>query len=106
MREPWASTPSLTEFAGWLLDRWTCLNKVELGFSRPEKPTDNAFIKSLDSRLRQECLNAAWFLSMADARHRIDDWRIDENKERPHSTLGNSTSSAHAAQLKPAWKRA
>lgn len=60
------------EFAGRLLDRWAYLNKVELDFSRPGKPTDNAYIEAFNSRLRQECLSASWFLSMEDARSRIN----------------------------------
>ncbi len=92
------------EFAGRMLDQWAYLNKVELDFSRPGKPTDNAFIEAFNSRLRQECRNASWFLSMADARQRITDWRIDYNEERPHSALGNLTPSAFAAQLQPARK--
>jgi putative transposase len=96
------------EFAGRLLDQWAYLNKVELDssldFSRPGKPTDNAFIEAFNSRLRQECLNASWFLSMADARQRITEWRIDYNEDRPHSALGNLTPSAFAAQLKSAPK--
>lgn len=92
------------EFAGRLLDQWAYLNKVEFDFSCPRKPTDNAFIEAFDSRLRQEWLNASWFPSMADARQRITDWRIDDNEERPHSALGNVTPSAFAAQLKPARK--
>ena len=92
------------EFAGRLLDQWAYLNKVELDFSRPGKPSDNAFVEAFNSRLRQECLNAAWFLSMADARQRIEDWRMDYNDHRPHSALGNLTPSAFAALLKPARK--
>lgn len=64
----------------------------------------SAFIEAFNSRLRQECLNASWFLSMADARDRINAWKIDYNDERPHSALGNLTPSAFAAQLKPARK--
>ena len=104
------------EFAGRLLDQWAYLNKVELDFSRPGKPTErarsatgprtmaSAFIQAFNSRLRQECLNASWFLSMADAHDRINAWKIDYNDERPHSALGNLTPSAFAAQLKPARK--
>lgn len=44
------------EFAGRLLDQWAYLNKVEIDFSRPGKPPDNAFIEAFTSRLRQECL--------------------------------------------------
>ena len=72
-------------FAGQLLDQWAFLNKVEPDFSRPGKPADNAYTEAFNRRLRQECLNAPWFLSMADARQRINNWRIDYNEERPHS---------------------
>lgn len=92
------------ELAGQLLDQWAYLNKVELHFSRPGKPSDNAYIEAFNGRLRQECLNASWFLSPADARTRINNWRIDHNQNRPHSALGNLTPSALAAQLKPARK--
>lgn len=87
------------EFASRLLDHWAYLNKVELDFSRPGKPTDNAYIEAFNSRLRQECLKASWFLSMSDARTRINDWRDDYNENRPHSSLGNLTPSEFAAQL-------
>lgn len=90
------------EFAGRLLDQWAYLNKVELDFSRPGTPTDNAYIEAFNSRLRQECLNASWFLSMADARQRINNWRSDYNENRPNSSLGNLTPSQFAAQLNPA----
>ena len=92
------------EFAGRLLDQWAYLNKVELDFSRPGKPTDNAYIEAFNCRLRQECLNASWFLSMADARQRISNWRIDYNENRPHSSLGNLTPSDFAAQLEATRK--
>ena len=58
------------EFAGRMLDQWAYLNGVEIDFSRPGRPTDNAYIEAFNSRLRAECLNASWFLSMADARER------------------------------------
>jgi putative transposase len=61
---------------------------VEIDFSRPGTPTDNAYIEAFNSRLRAECLNASWFLSMADARERIEDWRRDYNETRPHTALG------------------
>ena len=92
------------EFAGHLLDQWADLNKGELDISRPGKPTDNAFIEASGSRLREEYLNASWFLSMAGARQRIAEWRIDYNVERPHWALGNLTLSAHAAPFSPARK--
>ncbi len=92
------------EFAGRLLNHWAHLNKVEIDFSRPGKPTDNAFIEAFNARLRAECLNASWFLSPADARARIEEWRRHYNEERPHSALGNLTPRAFANQAGQARK--
>jgi putative transposase len=94
------------EFAGRALDQWAYLNGVELDFSRPGKPTDNAYIEAFNGRLRAECLNASWFLSMADARDRIEHWRKEYNDERPHSALGGLTPRAYADQATHARKLA
>ncbi len=77
------------EFTSKLLDQWAYLNGVELDFSRPGKPTDNAYIEAFNARLRAECLNENWFLSLEDAREKVEAWRKDYNGERPHGALGN-----------------
>lgn len=94
------------EFAGRMLDQWAYLNGVEIDFSRPGKPTDNAYIEAFNSRLRAECLNASWFLSMADARDRIEEWRTDYNEDRPHTALGGLTPNAFADQANNARRLA
>jgi transposase InsO family protein len=48
-------------------------NGVTLDFSRPGKPTDNAFIEAFNGRFRAECLNAHWFMSLEDAREKLED---------------------------------
>ena len=55
------------EFVSRSLDLWAYWNGVELDFSRPGKPTDNAFIESFNGKFREECLNQHWFLSLAEA---------------------------------------
>jgi putative transposase len=65
------------EFISKALDRWPYENGVTLDFSRPGKPTDNACMASFNGRFRDECLNTDWFLSLADARSKIDAWRWD-----------------------------
>ena len=77
------------EFTSKRLDQWAYLNGVELDFSRPGKPTDNAFIEAFNGRFRQECLNENWFLSLSDAEEKVETWRRHYNGERPHSALGN-----------------
>jgi putative transposase len=56
---------------------------------RPGKPTDNAFIEAFNSKLRSECVNRHWFLSLEDACEKLDRWRRHYNEERPHSAIGN-----------------
>ncbi len=92
------------EFAWRVLDQWAYWHDVELDFSRPGQPTDNASIEAFNARLRAECLNASWFLSMNDARDRIESWRHDYNTARPHSALGNLTPRAFARQAHEARK--
>lgn len=79
------------EFISRDLDLWAYANGVVLDFSRPGKPTDNAFIEAFNSRCRQECLNQHWFLSMADAQVKLEAWREHYNHARPHSSIGNLT---------------
>jgi putative transposase len=70
------------------LDRWAYENGVTLDFSRPGKPTDDAFVEPFNGSLRVECLNTHWFLSLADARVKMEAWRRDCNESRPYTTLG------------------
>ena len=76
------------EFVSKALDRWAYENGVTLDFSRPGKPTDNAFVESFNGKFRAECLDAHWFLSLDDARAKIEAWRRDYNESRPHTSLG------------------
>ena len=80
-----------SEFVSRDLDLWAYANGVTLDFSRPGKPTDNAFIEAFNSKFRGECLNAHWFMSLDDARSKMEDWRRYYNEERPHSGIGQNT---------------
>ena len=82
------------EFISRALDAWAHRNGVRLEFSRPGKPTDNAFIEAFNSRFRDECLNQHWFVSIEEARATIEAWRVDYNTERPHGALGQQTPAA------------
>jgi putative transposase len=77
-----------SEFISRDLDLWAYANGVTLEFSRPGKPTDNAFIEAFNGRLRAECLNTCWFLSLADAREKLEAWRRYYNEDRPHGAIG------------------
>ncbi len=71
---------------------------MKLQFVEPGKPIQNFFIDSFDSRLREECLNEHVFVSLDDARRKIERWRIEYNQQRPHSSLGHLTREEFAAE--------
>ncbi len=62
------------EFTGRALDRWASQRGVRLHFIQPGKPTQNAFIESLNGTFRDECLSADWFADLLDARVKIRRW--------------------------------
>lgn len=80
-----------SEFISRDLDLWAYTRGVTLDFSRPGKPTDNAFIESFNGKFRAECLNQHWFMSLDDAVQKCEVWRRDYNEVRPHSAIGNKT---------------
>lgn len=91
--------PELTSKA---LDQWAYERGVRLRFIEPGKPVQNCFIESFNGRLRDECLNEHWFLTLPDARRIVEEWRIDYNRERPHSSLGDLTPEEFRERLVPA----
>jgi putative transposase len=84
-----------TEFTSRVLDDWAYRRGVTLDFIRPGKPTENGGIEAFNGKLRDECLNAYQFLSIEDARSKIEAWRVDYNLHRPHSSLGQLTPSEY-----------
>ena len=86
------------EFTGRVLDQWAYERGVKLQFIEPGKPIQNAFIESFNSRLREECLNEHVFVSLDDARSKIERWRIEYNQGRPPSSLGHLTPEEFAAK--------
>jgi putative transposase len=57
----------------------------------------NGHGESFNGRLRDECLNANWFATLADARTKIEAGRTDDNEQRPHSSLDYRTPREFAA---------
>ena len=80
-----------TEFTSKALDQWAYENRVQLQFITPGRPMENGYIESFHGKFREECLNEQWFLTLDDARETIENWRIDYNQARPHSSLGYRT---------------
>jgi len=85
------TTDNGTEFTSRAVDEWAHRNGVKMDYIRPGKPVENAYIESFNGRLRRECLEESWLLSIEDAKIRIEEWRKDYNERRPHSSLGDDT---------------
>jgi putative transposase len=87
-----------SEFTSHAMDLWAYRNGVKIDFSRPGKPTDNAFVESFNGTFRSECLNTHWFLDLKEARQLIEAWRREYNESRPHASLADRTPSEFASQ--------
>ncbi len=70
---------------------WCEEQKITLNHIQPGRPMQNGHVESFNGRLRDECLNANWFVNLADAKRKIESWRQEYNAERPHSSLGYRT---------------
>jgi len=85
-----------TELTSGAVLRWAT-GRLEWHYIEPGKPVQNAFVESFNSKLRDECLNEHVFLTLAEARETIEEWRLDYNHCRPHSSLGALTPVEFAA---------
>jgi putative transposase len=92
-------TDNGSEFTGNVLNAWAHDRGVEHVFTDPGCPTQNGYIESFNGKLRDECLNQNWFSNLYEARDIIEQWRMEYNHLRPHSSLGNLTPEEYAAKL-------
>jgi putative transposase len=87
-----------SEFSGQAMDLWAYQNSAKIDFSRPGRPTDNAFVESFNGTFRDECLNVHWFETLTEAKQLIEAWRQEYNGSRPHWALDDRTPSEFASQ--------
>jgi transposase InsO family protein len=87
------------EFTGRAMLTWAHRQGIALRLIEPGKPNQNAYIESFNGRLRDECLNEHWFVSLDHARAVIRAWTRDYNEERPKKARGGLTPAAYARQL-------
>jgi len=79
------------EMIATALETWAVEHNVKMLFIQPGKPTQNAFIESFNSRVRDELLNANRFRTIFEARDAAEAWRQNYNTQHPHSALGGRT---------------
>lgn len=95
------TTDNGPEFAGIALDRWAYNHNVRLDFIKPGKPIQNAFIESFNGRLRHECLNQHYFVTLDEAKKITESWRVEYNTFRPHGSLDGLT----PEEFRKNWER-
>jgi putative transposase len=88
-----------SEFTSQSMDLWAYHHRVQIDFSRPGKPADNAYLESFNGTLRAECLDVHWFTSLSEARQIIEAWRREYSESRPHRSLGERTPHEFARQI-------
>src|SRR5690606_7781804 len=88
------------EFAGHVLDAWAYKRGIHLDFIRPGQPTENGYIESFNGRLRDELLNTEIFFSLNEAKEKLEQYRLDYNTIRPHSSLGYRPPAEYAQKAK------
>lgn len=88
-----------TEFTSNAMLQWMEEKKINWQYIQPGKPYQNGSIESFNGKLRDECLNENWFLTIKEAQVRIEKWRQDYNGCRPHSALGGKTPAEAACCL-------
>lgn len=88
-----------SEFTGQMMDMWAYRNGVKIDFSRPGKPTDNAFCESFNGTFWAECLDTNWFQTLPQAKHIMEQWRQEYNVSRPHRALADRTPAEFATEI-------
>ena len=87
------------EFIAEAVKAWLKENGCATLYIEPGSPWENAYSESFNSRLEDELLDREEFQTLAEAKVLVEDYRLDYNDHRPHSSLGYQTPSAFAASL-------
>ena len=89
--------PELTANA---LRDWCRCSGAGSRYIEPGAPWENPYVESFNSRLRDELLAVEQFDTLLEAQVLIEDWRIEYNTKRPHSSLGWLAPAIYAARWK------
>ena len=87
------------EFVASAIRRWLEQSNVRTLYIEPGSPWENGYAESFQGRLRDELLAGELFTSLTEARSLSQQWKLDYNHRRPHSSLGYVTPAAFAASM-------
>jgi transposase InsO family protein len=91
------------EFIAKAIQDWTKEQRIGSIYITPGSPWEQGHAESFHDKLRDECLNRELFGSLAEARVILEEWRVEYNQLRPHSSLGYRTSEEFAARHNLKW---
>jgi transposase InsO family protein len=87
------------EFVADAVKAWLKASGAETLYIEPGSPWENAYVESFNGKLEDELLNREEFTTLKEAKVLVEDWRLDYNHHRPHSSLKYMTPAAFAASL-------
>lgn len=88
------------EFIAKEIQRWLERASVGTLYIQKASPWENGYVESFNGKLRDELLNRELFLSRAEARYVLDEWRLEYNHRRPHSGIGWQMPAVYAGKWK------
>lgn len=86
-----------SEFIANVIKKWLKEKHVETLYIAPGSPWENGYVESFNGTLRDDVLNRELFYSVKEAEVIVEEWRLEYNNHRPHSSLGYMTPAAYAA---------
>jgi transposase InsO family protein len=86
------------EFIAYAIQDWLKQRQCQTIYITPGSPWENPFVESFNGHFRTELLDRVLFANGQEAKQVIEQWRLEYNQERPHSSLGYATPTEFAAQ--------
>jgi putative transposase len=85
------------EFIAQAIGEWLGKAKVRTLYVAPGSPWENGYAEGFHSRVRDELLDSELFTCVAEAKMLSEQWRLEYNHRRPHSSLGYVAPAVFAA---------
>ena len=76
-----------SEFTARVVHQWLKRLGVQTLFIEPGSPWENGYNESFNGKFRDELLNGEIFYTLKEAQVLIEEWRLEYNTFRPHSSL-------------------
>src|SRR5260370_21452443 len=87
------------EFIAYAIQDWLKAKEVKALYIQPGSPWENGHIESFHDKFRDECLNREIFGSLLEAKVLVEQWPMEYNTQRPHSSLRYQTPQEVADRL-------